>query len=238
MSQINFGLVLSNKNNLELISNILFHKGIISVNIDNPDKVLEILKNKSIEFIFLDLDFSNNSSFKLMDELKNNEKYSSIYIIATSINTNELLTNRLKEYKILSFIPKPFFEEQINDKLNIIFEKLKDHIPARKHIRLKPSDDELMRMCIKLKNNKNLTAKIIDISMGGISGLFYTKYEDQELSPGNLVEHIIFETNHKYIDVDAKVISKKDKFIAFKFTHFYNNTNKDLAKYILKKLSI
>ena len=233
MSQVNFGLVVSNKNNIELISNILFNKGVISINIEKPEDVLEVLRNKKIDFLFLDFDFSNNASFELMNKLKNDEKYSSIYIIATSINTNELFIK-----KILSFIPKPFFEEQINDKLNLIFENLKDHIPARKHIRVKPLADELVRLCIKLKNKKNLTAKIIDISMGGVSGLLYDNYQDVELSPGNLIEHLIFEVNHKYIDTDGKLIIKKDKFISFKFTHFYNNTNKDLAKYILKKLSV
>ena len=96
----------------------------------------------------------------------------------------------------------------------------------------------MVRLCIKLKNKKNLTAKIIDISMGGISGLLYDNYQDLELSPGNLIEHLIFEVNHKYIDADGKLILKKDKFISFKFTHFYNNSNKDLAKYILRKMSV
>lgn len=238
MSQINFGLIFSNKNNIELVSNILFNKGIISIIIEKPEEVLDILQNKKIDFLFLDFDFSNNASFNLMEKLKSNEKYSSIYIIATSFNTNELFTNKLKKYDILYFIPKPFFEEQINDKINIIFEKLKDHFPERKHIRVKPSNDELMRMNIKLKNNKSLTAKIIDISMGGASALLYNNYEDLELTQGNLIEHILFEANNKYIDVDAKLISKKVKFISFNFTHFYNNTNKDLAKYILKKISL
>lgn len=238
MSQINFGLVFSNKNNCDLVSSILFNKGIISIIIEKPEDIPDTLKDKKIDFLFLDFDFSNNASFNIMDKLKNNEKYSSIYLIATSFNTNELFTNKLKKYDIFSFIPKPFFEDQINDKINAIFEKLKDHIPERKHIRVKPSDDELMRMNIKLKNNKSLTAKIIDISMGGASALLYNNYEDPELTQGNLIEHILFEANNKYIDVDAKLISKKIKFISFNFTHFYNNTNKDLAKYILKKLSI
>lgn len=238
MSQINFALVLSNQSNTEALSNILFNKGIISINIEKPEDVPIVLKNKKIDFLFLDFDFSNNASFDLMQKLQNDDKYSSLYIIATSFNTNELFTKKLEQFNIVGFIPKPLFEEQISNKLNIIFENLKDHIPARKHIRVKPSDDELVRLCIKLKRGKNLTAKIIDISMGGISGLLYNDFQDIELSPGNLIEHLIFEVNHKYIDVDGKLITKKDKFITFKFTHFYSNTNKDLAKYILKKLSI
>jgi hypothetical protein len=74
--------------------------------------------------------------------------------------------------------------------------------------------------------------------MGGIACLLYTNYDDNELNHGNLIEHLIFEVNHKEVNVDAKIISKKDKFIAFVFTHFYNDSNKNLSNYIIKKISI
>ena len=95
-----------------------------------------------------------------------------------------------------------------------------------------------MRVSFRLNNKKILTAKIINISLGGLACLLYTNYEDAQLTPGNLIEHIVFEALNKEIDVDAKIINKKEVFIAFKFTHFYNNSNKDLAKYIMKRLSV
>ena len=221
-----------------MTANILLNAGIISCNAENPDVIFNIINNKKIDFIFLDLDFANNASFKFLDKLKEDEKYSSLYIIITSFNTNEKFIKELQKYNIISFIAKPLTKELIETKINLILNKFRNHFSKRKHIRVQPSKDELMRISFKLKNKKHLTAKIIDISLGGIAALLYTNYQNIELKPGNLIEHIIFEAHNKEIDVDAKIINKKETFIALKFTHFYNNSNKDLTKYIMKKLSV
>ena len=238
MVQINFCLVFSNKNYNNMTASILLNTGIISYNAENPDVIFNIINNKKIDFIFLDLDFANNASFKFLDKLKEDEKYSSLYIIITSFNTNEKFIKELQKYNIISFIAKPLTKELIETKINLILNKFRNHFSKRKHIRVQPSKDELMRISFKLKNKKHLTAKIIDISLGGIAALLYTNYQNIELKPGNLIEHIIFEAHNKEIDVDAKIINKKETFIALKFTHFYNNSNKDLTKYIMKKLSV
>lgn len=238
MKQINFIVTMSNHNNVSLIDNILLNLGIVSHNIDKPSNVIDFLEKVKIDFIFLDLDFANGSSLDLLESLANNDNYSSIYILTTSFNTNEKFIKELQKYNILSFLTKPITKESIETVIEHIMEKFKNHFPARKHVRVKPSENELMRISFKLKSKKNITAKVLDISLGGVAALLYTKCDDIELSPGNLIEHLTFEAMNKEIDVDAKIVNVKENFIAFKFSHFYNNTNKALARYIMKKLKV
>jgi response regulator RpfG family c-di-GMP phosphodiesterase len=237
LKQITFCNVFSNQNNTKIISNILLNLGIISTNIENPEKVIDLLEHVKVDFLFLDLDFTNNLSYKLLDHLNENEKYSSLFKIATSFKTKKDFINELKKYNIISFIPKPLIKKEVNDKLIILLNKLTSKT-RRKHIRVAPDDDELMRISFTLKTGKRISAKVINVSLGGIAAILYSNFESHELVPGNLVEHIKFEANHKQIDVDAKIIKKKDTFLAFKFTHFYKESNKSLSKYIMNKLSV
>lgn len=237
MKKINFCLVFSNHHNANFIANILLNQGVMPGYVEHPDKVIEFISNKEVDFLFLDMDFSNESSFDLLNIFKSNENYSSIYIIISSFRPYSYFEKKIKEYNIIGFIPMPFQKKQIDEKLSSILKKFKNHFPTRMHIRIKPNDDELMRLSIKLRNQKRFSAKVIDVSLGGVAALLYSNYDSPELNKGSLIEHITFQVFNKEIDADAKIIKKQNTFIAFKFTHFYNNSNKDLAKYIMKKMS-
>jgi response regulator RpfG family c-di-GMP phosphodiesterase len=237
LNQLKIGCILANKNNFEQISNILLNNGIIAVNLESFDNAIDDIKKRELSFIYLDLDFPNEQSFNLLNKIKEDNDLKNIFIIATSINTNEKTIKKLQNYNIMTFISKPINNTVLNEKIFNLLTKTKDHIPERKHIRIKPQDDEFVRLSFKLKNKKNITSKVIDISMGGIACLLYANYNDLELSQGNLIEHLIFEVNNKEVNADAKVVTKKDKFLAFVFTHFYNDSNKNLSNYILKKIS-
>jgi response regulator RpfG family c-di-GMP phosphodiesterase len=241
LSNIVFGLVLSNKSYSNIIANELLSMGIISFQIEKPEKVIETIESKKINFLFLDFDFAENSSYKLMEDLNslNKEGNSSIYVISTSFNSNKKFIDDMKKYSnVISIIAKPIERETVRNKIILILDKFKENFPRRKHIRVKPDDDELMRVSFRLKNNKYLSAKVIDISLGGLAALLYTKYESPELSDGLLLEHMVFEAGLKEIDVDAKIITKKDTFLAVNFTHFYHDSYTYLTKYIMKKLTV
>jgi len=237
LNQIIVGCLLVNKSNFDLISNLLLNNGIISINIESLDHAISEIKAKKLNFLLIDIDFPDEKSYTLLDNIKSDNELKNIFIIATSINSNEKLIKRLQNYNIITFIPKPFNKNNLNEKIKNLFDKTKDHIPKRKHIRIKPFDDEFIRLSFKLKNKKNITAKVIDVSMGGVACLMYANYADRELNHGTLIEHLIFELDNKEVDVDAKVVTKKEKFIAFVFTHFYGDSNKNLGKYIQKKIS-
>jgi len=232
------GILLANKTNIDLLNSSLINYGIITVNIENTENTLEILKKNKCNIFLIDFDITNNKAYELIKIIKEDDDVKNIYLIGTSINASEQFIKKIQTYGLISFIAKPFDFKLLNEKCNKLLEKFKDHFPDRKHVRIQPMDDEFVRVSFQLKNKKHISAKVINISMGGLACLMYTSNNENELKQGNLIEHIIFEVNNKEINIDAKIISKKDKFIGFLFTHFYNDSNKNLANYILKKVSI
>jgi response regulator RpfG family c-di-GMP phosphodiesterase len=238
LDQIKVCLFLSNQNSVKMVTEIMLNMGIISFNSDTPDAALNILKNNKIDFIFVDFDFANNISFELMDKIKADTSLSNIFVIGTSFNSNEKFIKQLQKYYIISYMVKPLSADNIRDKIQKIVLKFKDHFPQRKHVRVDPTEDELVRISFQLKKGKNISAKVLNISLGGLACEMYTNLESEELEPGNLIQPIIFEVGNREIEVDAKIISKKDRFIAVKFTKFFKNSYESLTKYIMKKLSV
>ncbi|HOV13732.1 MAG TPA: response regulator [Spirochaetota bacterium] len=230
--------ILTSQTQVKPLSSILLNMGIFFYNAENLTTGFQYIENNNIDFLLLDLDFSENASFNFLEELKKDEKYSSIYIIGTSLNTNEKFIKQLQQYNIISFIIKPFTPDVVKEKMEKIFEKFKEHIPERKFVRVKPDPDELIRLSLQLKNKKLITAKIVDISLGGLACEMYVSYENEELKKGSFIEHISFKVGNREIDVDALIINKKDKLIAFKFTHFYKNSYENLTRYVMKKLTV
>ncbi len=237
MKQISFCLVFANQNNSKLISNLLLNLGIVSY-IESIEKACETIETKNIDFLFIDFDFANKESFSLLEKIKNKENLSSLHIIGTSFLSNEKFIKETEKYNILAFITKPITKAIITEKINNIFQKYENHYSQRKHIRIKPDPNELLRISFRLKNKKFVSAKIIDISLGGLAALFYTNFESNELYNGNLIEHVKFEVDNKEVDADTKIITKKSNLISLKFTHFYNESDRFLIKYITKKMAI
>jgi response regulator RpfG family c-di-GMP phosphodiesterase len=236
--QINFCLALSNQNSSKMVSTVLLNMGIIAIIPENIESVENVLLNNKIDFLFIDFDYANNSAFDLIDKIKKNDKFSSIFIIGTSINSSEKFIKQIQKYYLISFLVKPLTPELLKDKLQNIIYKFKNHFPERQHVRIEPQEDELMRVSFQLKNRKYISAKILNISLGGLAAEFFIEIESEELQSGFLIEHMIFIAGNKEIEVDSKIINKFKKFISFKFTHFYKNSYDCLLKYIMKKLTV
>lgn len=230
--------IFTNQNLVKSIGSMLLNTGVLYYNAENLVVAFEYLKTTRVDILFIDLDFSDNASFSFLDELKKDKNIAPLYIIGTSFNTNEKFIKLLQKYNIISFIVKPFTPESVMDKIEKVFLKFKDHIPERKFIRIKPEQDELIRLSFQLKNKKLITAKMLDISLGGLAGEMYTEYESDEMKNGVLIEHIVFKIGNREVDVDGLITNKKDKLIAFKFTHFYGNSYENLTRYIMKRLTV
>lgn len=237
--KISFCLFLSNNNLATNLSNILLSNGIFNVIFNNYDDVIKELENNKFDFIIIDFDFGDDIGFKLADFLKENEKYNSIYLIGTSFNSQEKFIKDLQQkYNLIYYFLKPIEEELFKEKIEKLIIKFKEHFPQRKHIRVTPPEDEIVRVNFKLRTiPKRISGKVVDLSLGGLAIELYNFDNEQEIKEGKLIEHIIFELDNKEVDVDAKIVKQMENFIAVSFTHFYKNSYDILYKYIMKQLS-
>ncbi len=238
MENINMTICMCNSNNTEMLKSVLLNYGIVCHTAETPDKAYDTINNTGSQFLFIDLDFTDGKSFDLLDIINNDSTQSGLFILATSIETSPKMIKKIQLYRIVSFIIKPLTKDTVSTKVNLLLDKFRDHFPARKHVRITPEQDELLTLFFRLKDRKRLSAKIIDISLGGLAFELYTDYESPELTKGGLIEHLIFEVNNKQVDADAKIVNKSGTFMAINFTHFYEKSYEALVKYIMKKVSV
>lgn len=235
--QINCLICISNNSTATKVYDVFLNMGIAGKIVENMDCCYEELKKSKFDFLFLDFDFGEERVFSLIDTVRNDENLSQIFILGTALSANGLFIKRIQSYNLIGFYVKPIDCERLQDKMNIICKKFKNHVSDRKYIRITPKDDDLVRAFFKLKSGKRISSKVLDISIGGLAISLYSDFETIELAEGNLLEHIIFEVDNKEIDVDAKIVKKNGLAVALQFTHFYLNSYDSLLKYIMKNLS-
>lgn len=231
-------ILLSNNKDSKLAADVLIKFGMASKIANDFNEAYNILKSNNFDILFIDFDFSNQASQEFITKLNNDKILTNISLIGTANNVDENLIKSLMSYKLLGFIIKPLLANKIQQQLTIIMNKHhKSYQEKRKHVRIIPPAEDMIRASITLKNKKRITAKVIDLSLGGIALELYNNYNSEELKQGKLIEHLIFSTLTKEIDVDVLILDIKEKVLAMKFTHFYNNSYANLSRYIMKNIS-
>ena len=91
----------------------------------DPKKGFEILGNKDIDLLVLDLEMPVMDGFKMLTNLRNEEKTKDIPVIVCTALSNEMLIKRLALLNIDSYIIKPANKETYLKKINDSFEKIK-----------------------------------------------------------------------------------------------------------------
>lgn len=235
-NQISVIILLSNAKSAEMVSSSLLKIGVSSKVMDSFEDAKKYISQNDIRFLFIDFDFSNNTAIDFVEKM--NEETDTLYTIGTSFNTNTEIIKKLQSHNLISFILKPLTEENIEKKFTQILENFKDHFPQRKHIRVQPDENEVMRVSFVINNKKRISAKALDISLGGIAINLYTDYENEQLSAGKIIKNMVCHIGMKEIQVDAKIVKKAGKFISFTFVNFHGNSYIKLTKYITKRLSV
>lgn len=229
-------LILTNGETASNISTILLNYGVTSFTTTPTEDGLYLINPDETKFIIIDNDFANNAASKFLEKLRSRDKNYSYLTICTSFTaTNELLAT-LKQYNLVSFIKKPITMDLIKQKIEQILKKFADHFPARKSVRIKPEPDEMMRANFR-HNNKFYSSKVIDISLGGVACEIYSQNDNPEIDNQIDIENICINIEPKEIQVNAKVVSIKSRFISLKFTDFKGKSYEILTKYILSKIA-
>lgn len=193
---------------------------------------------KAFNLLFLDFDYYDNLSLNFLEDLKKEELIHNVYLIGTGFNINLQILNTLQQFNLIGFLKKPVNEETIKGQIEKILDKCNfAYNEKRRHIRITPFPDDMMQCTFLLPGSgKHISAKIINMSLGGLAIELYSDIETGELDAGKPIEHLTFNAPIKQVDTEIEVVKKTGKFIACKFLQFYNNTNEILARYIMKRL--
>jgi len=144
----------------------------------------------------------------------------------------------MKELGVIGYLLKPYKDDRAYIKLKNILQNFEGQDSKRKHIRVKPDPEALLRIHFRITGYPHLiSGKIIDISFGGIALELFTPVEEKILKPGVYIHRIEFTLNSKDLSPAGIIVIKREKILAIRFELLSSNDSIILSKYIYKQIS-
>ena len=176
---------------------------------------------------------------QLIQDLKDGERTQAVRIIVHTIQSQKEFVMRMVELGILGYLLKPFNEEEASAKLKKILEKtISSREEARKHVRVRPDPEELLRVHFKVSNYPNMIGgKVVDISLGGVAIEMFTLLPEGILNTGRIVPKIQFTLVGHTFTPSGQIVLSRGKFLALRFIGMKQADKTALARYISKRIS-
>ncbi len=223
----------------ESLCYVLLSLGIKGIPVSNKQEALETLQsNEAVGGAIIDLDSREMDGVNLIAELREKESTQHLSIIAHSVQSSKELVNKMMESGVIGYLLKPYNGKDASQKLKKVLARGNNHHTQRKHIRVRPDPDELLRLHFKLPGNPSLiSGKVVDISVGGVAVELFNPPSPGVLVPGTQIPNIQFTVNRKAFSPPGKVILFKEQLLALRFDYLNPGERSALSKYVFKRLT-
>lgn len=223
----------------ESLCYVLLSFGIKGLPVSSRQEALGTLQTESAVIgAIVDIDTKEVDGIQLIKELRESEKTRAIKVIVHTVLSSKELVVKMMEYGVVGYLLKPYSEEEIYPKLKKVLDRSESHFSQRRHIRVKPDPDELLRLHFKLPDfSAMISGKIIDISVGGAAVELFNPPPDEVLKPGTYIPNIQFILNRKQFSPPGRVILFKEKLLALRFDSLNLGEKSTLARYVFKRIS-
>jgi two-component system chemotaxis response regulator CheY len=224
----------------EALCYLLLSFGIKGVPVATRAAALEILEsNPDINAVIVDIDNQEVEGSRLIQEMKENESTRGLPVIVHTVQASKEFVLKMIELGVTGYLLKPFREDAARTKLAAILDKLSDHNAQRKHIRVKPDPQEMIRVHFRLPSINHLfSGKIIDISLGGLAiELFNPPPEAQGLAPGGRIAKLQFALGPRELSPSALIVLVKANVVALRFENLSPADKTALERFIFKQIS-
>jgi CheY-like chemotaxis protein len=223
----------------ESLCYVLLSVGVKGIPVANKQETLETLRSsQEVDGAIIDLDSKEVDGVNLIAELRAKEDTQHLSIIAHSVQSSKELVNKMMECGVIGYLLKPYNEKDAAQKLKQVLARGENHHTQRKHIRVRPDPDELLRLHFKLPGNPSLiSGKVVDISVGGVAVELFNPPSPGVLVPGTQIPSIQFTVNRKAFFPPGKVVLLKEQLLALRFDYLHSGEKSALSKYVFKRLT-
>jgi len=234
-----FLVVESSQSVRESLCYVLLAFGVRGIPVANRKSAVEALgKNATVDGAIVDIDNKDVDGTQLISELKGSESTRGISIIVHTVQTSKDIVMRMVDLGVAGYLLKPFDADTAKTKLAAIFSKLATHNSQRRHIRVRPSSDELARVSFRIGRAKQITSgRIVDISLGGMAAELLNPPEGDAIAPGTPISRMEIALAGKTLSPSASVVMYKLKVLAVRFDILNPSDKKALERYIFKSIS-
>jgi len=224
----------------ESLCYVLLSLGIKGVPAANRQEALDTLKSQpDINVAIVDLDSKEVQGEALLGDLREACQPGRLQVIVQSVLSNRELVVRVMEYGVAGYLVKPYQDKELYDKLKKVLERCQVPNERRRHIRVRPDPDELLRLHFKLPSKPGMiSGKIIDISVGGVAIELFNPPEPGLLKPGVQIPALQFALDRRQFAPPGKIVLFREKLLALHFDYLTTAEKTSLARYVFKRIAV
>ena len=224
----------------ESLCYVLLSLGIKGVPAANRQEALDTLKSQpDINVAIVDLDSKEVQGEALLGDLREACQPGRLQVIVQSVLSNRELVVRVMEYGVAGYLVKPYQDKELYDKLKKVLERCQVPNERRRHIRVRPDPDELLRLHFKLPSKPGMiSGKIIDISVGGVAIELLNSPEPGLLKPGLQIPALQFTLDRRQFAPPGKIVLFREKLLALHFDYLTIAEKTSLARYVFKRIAV
>jgi len=205
---------------------------------ENPKSVEKLLEEKGPGYIFISLTQLNDPWFNFLAELRQYKDKDYFKLIVLSDRTDRDFVQTLLLLSVTGMIPRLIESEDILKRLQKLIKMKETGHEKRESQRVTPRETDNILVNISIPNSSTiLSAKVINVSMGGLALQLNGTGEARWLSNGQIIESAQMRLNGKIGITGLKVAAIKDSFVGVRYvkpTDFFLNL---LGKYLVERLA-
>ena len=224
----------------ESLCYVLLSLGVKGIPAASRQEALDTLKNQpDINVAIVDLDSKEVQGEALLSDLREASRPGRLQLIVQSVQSSRELVVRVMECGVAGYLVKPYQDKELYEKLKKVLERCQVPNERRRHIRVKPDPEELLRLHFKLPSKPGLiSGKIIDISVGGVAIELLNPPEPGLLKPGVQIPALQFTLERRQFAPPGKIVLFREKLLALHFDYLTIAEKTSLARYVFKRIAV
>lgn len=224
----------------ETLCYILLSFGIRGVPASTRQDGEEILaRNPAIKGAIVDIDNKDVEGTEFIRKMAEDGHMPALQVIVHTAQSDKESVRRMLELGVAGYLLRPFDERTAAGKLRTILDRISDHGTQRRHIRVQPAADELIRVSFRLPDRQALfSGKIMDVSLGGMAIELFRLPEEQCLTAGTRIERLEMSLQNRQITPAGVVVACRGKGLAVRFEVLSVRDKPVLERYIFRRSSL
>jgi two-component system chemotaxis response regulator CheY len=213
--------------------------GIKGLPVEGRLQALEVLGAQGgVEGAIIDIDSREVQGLELIRQIRESEAWRAVKIVVHTVQSSKELVLRMMEAGVAGYLLKPFKQDQIYAKLKKVLDRTISHDSQRRHIRVKPDPEELLRLNFRLPGHPGMVSgRVVDISVGGVAVELFNPPPPEALKPLTQIPSIQFTLLRKQFAPPGKVVLFKEKLLALRFDFLTIAEKTTLARYVFNRIA-
>jgi CheY-like chemotaxis protein len=186
----------------------------------------------------IDIDSKDIEGVELIRQLREAPQTQGLLFMVHTVQSTKDVVEKMMEYGVVGYLLKPYKEQLIYPKLQKILTRLESHHTQRRHIRVKPDPEALLRLHFKLPDYPSMiSGKVVDISVGGVAVELFNPPKPEVLAPGTPIPSIEFTIGRQSFRPPGKVVLFKERLLALRFDYLSAAEKTAMSKYVFKRIT-